>query len=190
MIEQVGKLFRLQFVAGWAVIIFGLIATAAAQRPSLPPRPTAPQTVASASVDRVATKAPFTVNHVIKFAPGTERQRAALKKMAVVGGIVDGDFVTANEDLNDDGSKEIIVMSHSRSDCGTGGCATVVLQKRPNGIAVIFEQNVFEPLAVTNEKIGIYRALAIADDKGGIVIGDMRGTPMFGKQLVYPMNGH
>jgi hypothetical protein len=49
---------------------------------------------------------------------------------------------------------------------------------------------VFEPLAVTNEKIGIYRALAIADDKGGIVIGDMRGTPMFGKQLVYPMNGH
>jgi hypothetical protein len=170
--------------------MFGLVATAAAQRPSLPPRPTAPQTVASAAVDRVATKAPFTVNHVIKFAPGTERQRAALKKMAVVGGIVDGDFVTANEDLNDDGSKEIIVMSHSRSDCGTGGCATVVLQKRPNGIAVIFEQNVFEPLAVTNEKIGIYRALAIADDKGGIVIGDMRGTPMFGKQLVYPMNGH
>ena len=75
MIEQVGKLFRLRFVAGWAVIMFGLVATAAAQRPSLPPRPTAPQTVASASVDRVATKAPFTVNHVIKFAPGTEGQR-------------------------------------------------------------------------------------------------------------------
>jgi NHL repeat len=145
---------------------------------------------ANSLIRKVATKAPFTVNHVIKFAPGTEGQRAALKKMAVVGGMVDGDFVTANEDLNDDGSKEIIVMSHSGLNCGTGGCTTVVLQKRPNGIAIIFEQNVFEPLAVTNEKIGIYRALAIADDKGGIVIGDKRGTPMFGKQLVYPMNGH
>ena len=141
-------------------------------------------------IRKVATKAPFTVNHVIKFAPGTERQRAALKQMAGVGGIVDGDFVTANEDLNDDGSKEIIVMSHSSLNCGTGGCTTVVLQKRPNGIAIIFEQNLFEPLAVTNEKIGIYRALATADDNGGIVIGDKRGTPMFGKQLVYPMNGH
>jgi hypothetical protein len=66
----------------------------------------------------------------------------------------------------------------------------VVLQKRANGIVVIFGQNLFEPLAVTNEKIGIYRALATADDKGGIVLGDKRGTPMFGKQLVYPMNGH
>src|ERR1035441_336711 len=157
--------------------MFGLVQWAAAQCPSLPPRPTAPQTVASASVDdcrvrkvtpggtittvagngqhTLATKAPFTVNHVIKFAPGTERQRAALKQMAVVGGIVDGDFVTANEDLNDDGRKEIIVMSHSSLNCGTGGCTTVVLQKRPNGIAIIFEQNLFEPLAVTNEKIGI-----------------------------------
>jgi hypothetical protein len=25
--------------------------------------------------------------------------------------------------------------------------------------------------------------------KGGIVIEDKRGNPMFGKQLVYPMNG-
>lgn len=66
---------------------------------------------ANSLIRKVATKAPFTVNHVIKFAPGTEGQRAALKKMAVVGGMVDGDFVTANEDLNDDGSKEIIVMS-------------------------------------------------------------------------------
>jgi hypothetical protein len=93
----------------------------------------------------------------------------------------------ADEDLNDDGAKEIIVMSQSSEWCGTGGCATMVLQKRPNGIAIIFEQNVFEPLAVTNGKIGTYHALAVADDKGGIVIGDKRGTPMFGKQLVYPM---
>jgi hypothetical protein len=132
---------------------------------------------------------PFTANHVITFARGTELQRAAMKKMATVRDMVDGDFVTANEDLSDDGNKEVIVMSRPAAGCGTGGCATVVLQKRPNGIAIIFNQSVFEPLAVTNEKVGTYRALAVADDKGGIVIGDKRGTPMFGKQLVYPMNG-
>jgi hypothetical protein len=134
---------------------------------------------------------PFTVSHVVKFAPGTEGQRAALKKMAVVGGMVDGDFVIANEDLNDDGNKEIIVMSLSRLMCGTQSCATVVLQKRPNGIAIIFSQNLLPGgLAVTNEKIGAYRALATVDEKGKIAIGDKRGTPMFGKQLVYPMNNH
>jgi hypothetical protein len=148
--------------------------------------------VSAYAQDRAAIQnklAPFTANHVIKFAPGTELQRAAMKKMATVRDMVDGDFVTANEDLSDDGNKEVIVMSHSAAWCGTGGCATLVLQKRPNGIAIIFNQSVFEPLAVTNEKIGTYRALAVADDRGGIVIGDKRGTPMFGKQLLYPMNG-
>jgi hypothetical protein len=138
---------------------------------------------------RPAGNAPFTANHVIKFTTGTERQRALLKKIAVVRDMADGDFVTANEDLNDDGMREVIVMSRSAALCGSGGCTTVVLQQRPNGIAVIFSQLVFEPLAVTNEKIGTYHALAAADDNGGIIIGYKRGTPMFGKQLVYPMNG-
>jgi hypothetical protein len=116
-------------------------------------------------IREVATKAPFTVNHVIKFVPGTERQRAAFKKMATVRDIVDGNFVTADEDLNDDGTKEIIVMSQSSEWCGTGGCATMVLQKRPTAIVIIFNQLTFESLAVTNEKIGTYHALAVTDDK-------------------------
>jgi hypothetical protein len=48
-------------------------------------------------------------------------------------------------------------MAKSAEWCGTGGCTTVVLQERPNGIAIISKQTVFEPLAVTNEKIGSYR---------------------------------
>jgi hypothetical protein len=149
-----------------------------------------PAAAAPGSPSQSSTKGPFTVNHVIQFTPGTERQRAALKRIPAVRDIVDGDFRTASEDLNDDGEKELIVMSQSQLWCGSGGCATVVLQKRPNGIAIIFEQSMFGDLAVTNEKIGSYHALAVPDGQGGIVIGDKRGTPMYGKQLVYPMNSH
>jgi len=49
--EQVGKLSSLPFVAGWVAIMLGLGGTAAAQRPSMPPRPSAPQAVASAPAD-------------------------------------------------------------------------------------------------------------------------------------------
>jgi hypothetical protein len=48
--EQAGKSSSLRFVAGWVVIMLGVLATpilggtAAAQRPSLPTRPTTPQT--------------------------------------------------------------------------------------------------------------------------------------------------
>jgi hypothetical protein len=60
--EQVGKSSR--FVAGWVVIMLGVLATpilggtAAAQRPSLPTRPTTPQTVGSVSADSGWTLVP------------------------------------------------------------------------------------------------------------------------------------
>lgn len=64
----------------------------------------------------------------------------------------------------------------------------MVLETRGAASAVLLDQVILcRTLAVTNETIGKYRALAVSDGKGGILLGDKEGTPMFGKQLVYGM---
>jgi hypothetical protein len=136
---------------------------------------------------RVQAPAHFTAQHTIQFRAGTEQERRALITVPVVRELVSEPFEIAREDLNDDGVKEIILIAASSMNCGSGGCAAVVLENRAGKTTLIFQGSLFNPLAVTNEKIGQYRAIAVVDDKGTILSGDKRDTPMFGKQMVYPM---
>jgi len=129
----------------------------------------------------------FTSHHVIQFAPGTEPVRKLLSGDPSVSDLVAGNFEIAREDLNDDGAKEMILLAQESMLCGSGGCSLVVLELRGGKIATILNRGVAGTLAVTNEKVGGYRALAAVDDKGTIVLGDKAGTPLFRKQLVYPM---
>ena len=130
----------------------------------------------------------FTAQHTIQFAAGTDQVRKLLSANPSLRDIVAGNFSIAREDLNDDGSKEMILIAQDSMWCGSGGCSFVVLELRGGKIATILSGNVAGTLVVTNEKIGQYRALATVDDKGAIFLGDRPGTPLFGKQLVYPMN--
>jgi hypothetical protein len=136
---------------------------------------------------RAQTPPRFTSHHIIQFAPGTEQVRKLLSADPSVSDLVAGDFEIAREDLNDDGSKEMILLAQGSMWCGSGGCSLVVLELRSGKIATILSGNVAGILAVTNEKVGGYRALASVDDKGTIFLGDKAGTPLFREQLVYPM---
>jgi hypothetical protein len=51
----------------------------------------------------------------------------------------------------------------------------------------LFAQNVSGKLALTKERVDDYRALAVLDKSGQIAVGNRSGTPLFGKQVVYPM---
>ena len=65
----------------------------------------------------------------------------------------------------------------------------MVLENRAGKAVTLLEnQRMDRPLAVTNEQIGQYRALATVDDKGVILSDDQPRTPMVGKQQVYAMN--
>jgi len=134
------------------------------------------------------TQTHFTAQHAIHFSTGTDQDRKVLSAIPSSRDMVAQPFAIAREDLNDDGSKEVILMGTSSDWCGSGGCAIVVLDKRAGKWVPILEyRNVFSPLVVTNEKIGEYRALAAVDDKGVIVSVDRPGTPMSGEQCVYAM---
>lgn len=129
----------------------------------------------------------FTVHHEVKFTPGTVLDHRQLRVVPLLQALVAEPFLIAREDLNDDGAREIIVMATTSASCGSGGCATIVAENRAGKISAILDQNLGSSLAVTNEKIGDYRALAAVGDKGTVLVGEKRGTPSFGKQMVYPM---
>src|SRR5262249_1663342 len=152
----------------------------------------------AASASRIAAAAGqdaprFTPHHVIQFNAPTDQQRTALSSPAFfrrapsLASIVADRFMIALEDLNDDGAKEIIVVAASSMSCGSGGCSVVVLEYRAGRTVVLLDQGLAGSLAVTNEKIDGYRALASVDRAGAIAVGDKPGTPMSGRQLVYPM---
>jgi len=136
----------------------------------------------------------FTVNHVIHFTVPSDEQRAALSTRALLSAspplasIIAEPFFIALEDLNDDGSEEIIVAAASSLNCGSGGCVVVVLEHRAGRTVALLDQNLYTPLAVTNEKIDGYRALASVDGAGAIAVSGKPGTPTSGLQLVYPMS--
>jgi hypothetical protein len=130
----------------------------------------------------------FTVARLVQFAPGTDPIRKLLSADPSLRDMIAGKFSIAREDLNDDGSKEMILISEELMWCGSGGCSFAVLELRGGKIVTILSGNVSGTLALTSEKIGQYRALASVDVKGAIVVGDKAGTPLFGKQLVYPMD--
>jgi len=133
----------------------------------------------------------FTAGHTLDFKTPTDQERRALSSFPSLRDLVAENFEIAREDLNDDGSKEVIVVAASSVGCGaSGSCATVVLENRGGRTVAILENVNLQRLglAVTNEKVGQYRALANVDGKGVILLGEQRGTPMFGKQLVFPMD--
>jgi len=129
----------------------------------------------------------FTVDHTVKFAVGTDTMRGQLRRTPAAREIVSGDFAIAQEDLNDDGRPEFILLSRSQSLCRDGGCALLILHKTAKGIEPLFAQKVSGKLALTKELVDGYRALAVLDGSEQIAVGNRSNTPLFGKQVVYPM---
>jgi hypothetical protein len=125
----------------------------------------------------------------LDFKPGTAKARAALVNVATVRDIISDPFQITTVDLNDDGTKEILVMGASSANCGSGGCLLVVLERQGNKAVALLTQNLPPSLGVTKQKIGAYRALAALDDKGAVAVANKPGTPMHGKPMVYAMAG-
>ncbi len=129
----------------------------------------------------------FTPDKPLKFDNGTPKARAMLSRTPEVRDLVAEAFGIAAADLNDDGAGEIIVVSRGSGFCGSAGCQLVVLKKQgPGKIAAILSLYVgSEDLALTREKVNGYRALAQMDGKGGVAVGDRKGTPLYRKPMVY-----
>jgi hypothetical protein len=135
-----------------------------------------------------ATPVSYTIDHEVKFEPGDPKWTARLRNTVAVGDLVDYEYMIALEDLNDDQQPEVIVLASSSDFCGSGGCLMIVLDDHGSGrLDPILQQYVTPPLAVTREKQGGYRLLAISNGKGGIEIADRPGAPMHGKPLVWAM---
>jgi hypothetical protein len=131
----------------------------------------------------------FTPDKPLRFDIGTPKARAMLSSTPEVRGLVAAAFGIAAADLNDDGSGEIILVGRSNDFCGSGGCQLVVLEKQgPGKIAAILSMYVgSEDLALTREKVNGYRAVVQLDGKGGVAMGDRKGTPLYRKPMVYPV---
>lgn len=130
---------------------------------------------------------PVTVAELLQFKPGNAKAKAMLARIADLREIIEHAFSVALVDLDGDGRQELIVRAESNAFCGSGGCATLVLQQQGTRMVTLLNQHLFPGLAVTHEKVGGYRALAAVDDKGAIPLGGRIGTPLYGKPLVYPM---
>lgn len=138
-----------------------------------------------------ATQQTFTLAKPVLFTPGNAKLTATFAKIEDAKDIMEGKYRVGTVDLNDDERMEIILQSNDSMYCGSGGCLTVVIEQPQANSPKTFtllSQNLGSSLAVTNEKIGNYRALASLMDDGKIQIGDKKGTPLYGKQMVYPMS--
>ncbi len=129
----------------------------------------------------------FTPDKPLEFDIGTPKARAMLSRTPEVRDLVAEAFGIAAADLNDDGAGEIILVSRSGGFCGSAGCQLVVLEKQgPGKIAAILSMYVgSEDLGVSREKLNGYRALLQLDGKGGVALGDRKGTPLYRKPMVY-----
>jgi hypothetical protein len=130
----------------------------------------------------------YSVERTLRFIAGDANMRGGLARQPAVSELVAGEFSISVDDLDDDGSREVIVVGSSPAHCGSGGCLTVVLRNAaPGQLEPIFQQNLNPPLGVTRERVNGYRLLAALDDRGRIARGEKPGTPLFGKPLVYAM---
>ena len=123
----------------------------------------------------------------LAFKPGNPKAKAALAHVPELRDLVEEQFSVAFVDLDGDGQMEIVVNAESSAYCGSGGCATVVLQQQGNRMVVLLDQNLFPVIGVTREKFGGYRALAALGERDRILVGEKAGTPMYRKRLIYPM---
>lgn len=129
----------------------------------------------------------YTPGPALDFKPGSAKARATLARIPEVREIVAERFAVASVDLDDDGRNEIVVISESGSFCGSAGCSVTVLSQRGNKAVVIGGFYSAGALAVTNEKLRGYRALASIDEKGAIAVLNKRGDAMHGKPMVFAM---
>lgn len=130
---------------------------------------------------------PYTAAKTLDFRTGNAKAGAMLARIPELRDVVSERFGVAMVDLDDDGRDEIVVHSQSSGFCGSGGCATVVVQQQGNRMVTLLSQHLTEPIGVTQQKVGRYHALAMLDEKGRVAVADRRGTPMHGKQMVYPL---
>lgn len=134
-----------------------------------------------------AAPPPVQAGPEIAFQPGTAKARAMFARSPVLRELVDEPFEMAGIDLNGDGRKEVILRATSSMNCGSAGCAVVVLEQRGQQVVQLFHRTLSGRLAVTREHIGAYLGLAIVDDTGAVVVANRPGTPMHGKPMVYPV---
>lgn len=139
------------------------------------------------------TGSAFTAGKPILFQDGDAATRKGLSKYPELADIVEGRFSLATADFNDDGRVELILRGADSSFCGSGGCQTCVVAFSPTRqIKVLLTRYFGGEIAMTNEKVNGYRALASVTN-GKIDIADRRSTPMHaalhGRQIAYPMEG-
>jgi len=123
----------------------------------------------------------FTPKAIVQFAQGGDRERAMFSRVPALAELVKGQFGLGAADLNNDGTKEIVLLSLT---CDAAGCPVVVLRNEGGNAAPIFAQRMSGRVAITNETVNGYNAIAAADPKGAIMT-----DPSTGKQLVYPLGG-
>jgi hypothetical protein len=123
----------------------------------------------------------YTPKGVVQFAEGGDRERAAFSRIPALTELVKGKFGLGAADLNGDGTKEIVLLSLA---CDASGCPVVVLQSEGGNPIAIFAQRMTGRVAITNETVNGYNAIAAADPKGAIMT-----NPSTGKQIVYTLSG-
>lgn len=129
-----------------------------------------------------------TVDHALRFGVGTPKMRSALSRTPSVADLVKGEFGIGVEDLNGDGSGEIIILGGPLATCVRSECPLIVLEKQGEGkITEIMSQRVVGPLGVTKEQVGGFRALVSLDASGKVAMDARANSPTRGKPLVYAM---
>ena len=123
----------------------------------------------------------FTPKAIVQFAQGGDRERAAFARVPALAELVKGQFGLGAADLNNDGTKEIVLLSLT---CDPAGCPVVILQNEGGNAQPIFAQRMGGRIAITNETVNGYNAIAAADPKGAIMT-----DPRSGKQIVYTLGG-
>lgn len=144
---------------------------------------------AGAPAASAAAESTWQIAAPVEFQDGNAAMRQRLQVLAPLRKLIAEPFGYALVDLDDDGSRELIVIARSSGFCGSGGCRAVVMQlKRGQAPRTLLDQYLVESIATTREKAGGFRALAIVAN-GGIQIADRLGSPLHGKPMVYPMDG-
>ena len=120
----------------------------------------------------------FTPKSIVQFAQGGDRERAAFSRIPALAELVKGQFGLGAADLNNDGTQEIVLLSLT---CDSAGCPVVILQNEGGHATPILVQKMNGRVAITNETVNGYNAIAAADPKGAIM------TDPRGKQIVYTL---